>query len=75
MIPLEYAQSRNAQSAVDKTTLLLANAIDAFKQTAEKLLHRSPEITSCEQTRALGDFVKGCQFYCTGNLAWRYSHP
>ncbi|KAI4235240.1 MAG: hypothetical protein LQ349_003306 [Xanthoria aureola] len=70
MIPLEYAQSRNAQSAVDKTTLLLANAIDAFKQTAEKLLQRSPEITSCEQTRALGDFVKGCQFYCTGNLAW-----
>lgn len=75
IIPLEYVQSRNAQAAVDKTALLLAKTIDAFKHTTQQLLQRSPEKLNGEQARDVGDIVKGCQFYCTGNLAWRYSHP
>ncbi|KAL8861149.1 MAG: hypothetical protein Q9178_002365 [Gyalolechia marmorata] len=75
MIPLEYVQSRNARAAVDKTALLLAKTIEAFKHTAQQLLQRSAEKLNVGQARAVGDIVKGCQFYCTGNLAWRYSHP
>ena len=75
MIPLEYVQSRNVQAAVDKTALFLAKAIDAFKHTAQQLLQRSTEKSNGEQARAVGDMVKGCQFHCNGNLAWRYSHP
>ncbi|KAL8920047.1 MAG: hypothetical protein Q9172_004677 [Xanthocarpia lactea] len=72
IIPLEYVQSRNARAAVDKTALLLAKAIDAFQHTAQQLLQRSAEKLNGEQARAVGDIVKGCQFYSTGNLAWRY---
>ncbi|KAI4257112.1 MAG: hypothetical protein L6R42_005852, partial [Xanthoria sp. 1 TBL-2021] len=75
IVPLEYVQLRNAQSAVDKTALLLTKTIDAFEKTAQQLLQRSLERLSREQARDVGDFVRSCQLNCTANLAWRYSHP
>lgn len=75
IVPLEYVQSRNAQSAVDKTALLLTKTIDAFEKTAQQLLQRSLQRLSGEQARDVGDFVRSCQLNCTANLAWRYSYP
>lgn len=70
MIPLEYAKSRNAQAAVDDTTQLLTMAVKGFQHTVQNLLNG--EIQQDEkQARQVQDYIKGCQYYCTGNLIWR----
>lgn len=70
MIPLMYAQSRDAQLAVDQTVDFLAMNVKALDEVALRLLN--PEKRhKIEETRELCDFIKGCQFYCTGNLTWR----
>lgn len=74
MIPLLYVQSRNAQTAVDQTTKFLAKTVQAFEQTMQDL-STTKKSGSDEQASDIADFIKGCQFYCSGNLTWRYSHP
>lgn len=74
MIPLEYVQSRNVQTAVDQTASFLAKSVTAFEQTVQHLL-KAEKQQSDEQARKVDDFIRGCQFYCSGNLTWRYSHP
>lgn len=70
MIPLEYAKSRNAQAAVDHTAQLLTMAVKGFEQTMDNLLKRETQQDE-KQARQIREFIKGCQYYCTGNLAWR----
>lgn len=70
MIPLLYAQSRDAQVAVDQTVDFLAMNVKALDEVALRMLN--PEKRhKIEEARALCDLIKGCQFYCTGNLTWR----
>ena len=74
MIPLLYAQSRDLQMSVDQTAEFLAANVKAFEETAQRLLN--PEKgRGIEAAPVLRDFVKGCQFYCTGNVTWRYFPP
>lgn len=74
MIPLQYVQSRNVQTAVDQTTKFLAKTVMSFEQTMQHLLTIERREND-EQAKDIDDFVKGCQFYCSGNLIWRYSQP
>lgn len=70
MIPLLYAQSRDAQVAVDQTVDFLAMNVKALDEVALRLLN--PEKRhNIEQAREISEFVKQCQFYCTGSLTWR----
>lgn len=69
MIPLEYAKSRNAQGAVDHTTELLIMAVKGFQQTEEKLL-KGEMMQDEKQARQIREYIKGCQYNCTGNLVW-----
>lgn len=70
MIPLLYAQSRDAQAAVDQTAEFLVINVKAFEETAQRLL-KPKERQEIEDAREIRDFVKACQFYCSGNLTWR----
>lgn len=69
MIPLQYVQSRNVQTAVDQTTKFLAKTVKAFEQRMRHLLAIEKR-GSDEQKSHIDDFIKGCQFYCSGNLTW-----
>lgn len=70
MIPLQYVQSRNVQAAVDQTMEFLAKTVKAFEQTMQHLL-TTDKYGSDKQMSDIDDFIKGCQFYCSGNLTWR----
>lgn len=66
MIPLLFAQSGNLQAAIEQTRDFLVANVQAFEVEVEQL--RASE----EASRELKDFITGCKYYCTGNLAWRY---
>ncbi len=68
MIPLLYAQSRDAQTAVDQTAKFLVLNVKAFEETAQRLLN-SEKLQNIE-ARSVSDLIKGCQFHCSGNLTW-----
>lgn len=70
MIPLLYAQSRDAQVAVDQTAEFLVVNVKAFEETARRLLNPEKQY-NVEEACELRDFIRGCQFYCSGNLTWR----
>ena len=70
MIPLLYAHSRDAQAAVDQTAEFLVLNVKAFEETAQKLL-KPEKRYNVEEARDMCDFIKGCQFYCSGNINWR----
>ncbi|KAF6228249.1 hypothetical protein HO133_007979 [Letharia lupina] len=70
MIPLLYARSRDAQVAVDQTAEFLVVNVKAFEETAQRLLKQEKR-HNVEEARELRAFIKGCQFYCSGNLTWR----
>ncbi len=70
MVPLLYAQTKDLQVAVNQTADFLALNVKAFEETAQRLLN-SAERHGVEETPELCDFIKGCQFNCSGNLAWR----
>lgn len=45
--------------------------IENFDATAHRITARY--VNEDDATRkALDDFIVGCRYYCTGNLAWRY---
>ena len=69
MIPLLYAQSKNVQAAVDQTIDFLVASVKAFEETKQRL-QKSYKGRNIEETLDLSDFIKGCQFYCSGNLTW-----
>lgn len=69
MIPLLYAQSRDAQAAVDQTTNFLVANVKAFEETKQRL-QKSEKGRNNDEAFELCDFIRGCQFYCSGNLTW-----
>ena len=71
MIPLLYAQSGDAQMAVDQTAMYLVANVKAFRETVQRLLEPDKQ-HGVEESPKLHNLIKGCQFYCTGNLSWRY---
>ena len=70
MIPLLYAQSKDAQAAVDQTAEFLVVNIKAIEEMAQRLLKPENQHKAGE-AREIRDFITGLQFYCSGNLAWR----
>lgn len=70
MIPLLYGQSRNAKAAVDQTAEFLAAKVKALKEIAQRLLEQEKR-KNPGQVSEMCDFIKGCQFYCSGTLVWR----
>ncbi len=70
MIPLLYAQSKDAQAAVDQTAEFLVVNIKAFEEMAQRLL-KAENRHKAGEAHKIRDFITGCQFYCSGNLAWR----
>ena len=71
MIPLLYAQSSDAQMAVDQTAQYLVANVKAFRDTVQRLLG-SDKQHDVEGRSELYNLIEGCQIYCTGNLTWRY---
>ena len=74
MVPLNYARSRNIQTAVDQTADFLVKTVRAFEQTTQ-LLKINEKFESEKEAKAVNEAIKACQFCCTGNLTWRYDHP
>ena len=74
LIPLLYARLGSAQAAVDQTTEILIEHVTRFEEAARQLL-ASPGASEIDGNPQLYDFVKGCRFYCSGNLIWRYGRP
>jgi hypothetical protein len=70
LIPLLYAQLDSAQAAVDQATDFLIENVIGFEEAVQCLL-TSHGATNIDGNQELHDFVTGCRFYCTGNLAWR----
>lgn len=69
IIPLLYAHSRNLQAAVDQTAHSLIANVKEFERTVQRLLEKAKH-EGIQETDAIKNFIKGCQFYCTGNNAW-----
>ena len=44
--------------------------VKGFEQAVQRLLSSS-EASKLDNLSKLYDFVDGCRFYCSGNLAWR----
>ena len=70
MIPLLYAQSSDAQMAVNQTAQYLFATVKAFRDTVQRLLG-SDKKDGLEGPPELYNLIEGCQIYCTGNLTWR----
>ncbi len=70
MVPVLYAQSGDAQAAVNQTTDSLIATVKAFNETAQRLQTTGKQ-RQLEDAVGLRNFIKGCQFYCSGNLTWR----
>ena len=70
MIPILYAESKNLQLSYNRTADFLASNVKKFQETATRLLNLTRQYDAVEMTE-LEDFIRDCQFYCTGNLAWR----
>lgn len=71
LIPILYAKLRCAQSAVDEIVNSVRSNVKDFDAAAQRLLQRFAENPDID-TLALQNFIDGCRYYCTGNLAWRY---
>ena len=70
MIPVLYVRSGDAQVAVNQTAEFLSANVKAFEKTAQRLLEQE-KWRHFEEVFRICDFIKGCQFYCTGNVSWR----
>ena len=70
MIPILYAQSNDLQLAYNRTADFLAVNVKKFQGTTQRLLNSTSPF-EVAMTLQLDDFLRGCQFYCSGNLAWR----
>ncbi|KAF2235443.1 terpenoid synthase [Viridothelium virens] len=68
LIPLLYLECQDVQKAVDQTTSMVEEAVYSFHESAERLL------TLAGMDKALREMLQkmidGCQYACTGNLAW-----
>ena len=69
MIPILYAQSNDLQLAYNRTAAFLAVTVKKFQHTTQRLLNSTGPF-EVATTLELDDFVRGCQFYCSGNLTW-----
>ena len=74
LIPLLYTRLGSAQAAVDQATEVLIKHVARFEEAAGQLLAGSGT-SEIDGNHQLHDFVKGCRFYCSGNLVWRYGRP
>lgn len=70
VIPLLFACSGDAQSAVDQAIGFLEESVLEFEETIRRL-QEDPIASDAVSKRQLHSFIKGCEFYCSGNLAWR----
>ena len=70
MITILYAESKDLQLAYNRTAYFLASNAKTFQETAQRLLTFTRQYDAVEM-KELGNFIRGCQFNCTGNLAWR----
>ena len=70
MVPLLFAESRDAQRAVDMTADFITENVEAFEDAANLLLSNAQTLTA-EEAKDVEDFILGCRFYTSGNLSWR----
>lgn len=70
MIPILYAECKDLQLAFNRTADFLASKVKEFQETAQRLLTFTKQYDAVE-VMELEDFIRGCQFICTGNLSWR----
>ena len=61
MIPLLYAQSGDAQAAVDQTANFLVANVKAFEETAQRLL-KPEKAQEVDEACEIREFVMACQF-------------
>lgn len=52
-------------------------AVDSFKASKDRFDQAADSLLSAAQKEPLkfkhvAEFIEGCQYYCLGNLAWRY---
>ncbi|KAI4250167.1 MAG: hypothetical protein L6R40_000339 [Gallowayella cf. fulva] len=62
----------DAQSAVDQAIGFLEESVLEFEETIRRL-QEDPIASDAVSKRQLHSFIKGCEFYCSGNLAWSLS--
>ena len=72
MVSLLFAETQDAQVAVDQTADFVHANILIFKTTAQSLLLKAEEKNLPKhQKAALQDAITGYQFFTTGNIIWR----
>lgn len=70
VVPLLFARSGTAQSAVDQAIRSLVRSVQEFEVTVRRLREVSIANEAVNEHH-VRDFVEGCRSYCSGNLAWR----
>lgn len=71
LVPILYEKLRCAQSAADEIVTSVRGTVKDFDAAAQRLLQRFAKDPDVDNS-ALQNFIDGCRYYCTGNLAWRY---
>ncbi|KAH8588350.1 isoprenoid synthase domain-containing protein [Bisporella sp. PMI_857] len=72
LIPILFTQLGSTQKAVSYVMDTIHYTIRDFDATAQRLLTRFTGEDKATK-KALEEFVMGCKYYCTGNLAWSMS--
>lgn len=71
MIALVYAQTRDAQAAMDRTKDFVLAHRNKFEKAAKRLVEKAKRNgSSVEEIMALEDAITGAQHYSTGNITW-----
>ncbi|EMC92457.1 hypothetical protein BAUCODRAFT_78588 [Baudoinia panamericana UAMH 10762] len=69
-----FAELGDLDAAVASAMALLRRLTAQFEVVAERLL-QSVETMSTAEQQSVRTIIKGCQYQCTGNLAWSLSTP
>ena len=70
MIPIMYTQTNDLQAAVNQAADFLALKVKEYQELAQRVLSAAAQ-DEVVQMPELSDFVKGCEYCCSGNLYWR----
>lgn len=70
LVPLLYASNGDLQSAVDQATDVLAKGVQGLEDTVKRFADGEGTFDAVSKGQ-IRDFIKGCRFYCSGNLNWR----
>ena len=70
VVPIYCSQGMDVQDAINR-------AVDSFKASKDRFDQAADSLLSDAQKKPLkfkhvAEFIEGCQYYCLGNLAWRY---